>query len=289
MRVLVLGATGYIGFPIVQELLSAGHDVVALVRSDKGSERLGSIGAETVRGDIQSPQPWLPVLGGVDAVVHAAATFTDDMGAVDRHLVETIIDGTSRFPHRIRFLYTGGCWLYGRTGDAVATEESGMNPIASFRWMVENAGLLMAAPHVDTIVVHPAMVYDRDGGAIARYLESADSAGRVEIWGSRDTRWPVVHKADLAKAYLLALQRGEPGRRYNIAAQEGVFVGDIADAISERMGLSEAPLVMLSEEILMRESEWSDGPMLDQQMSAALAHEHLDWRPQYTDILVEIS
>ena len=92
MRVLLLGATGFIGSGILRELLAAGHGVLALARSGSAAERLRRHGAEVVRGDLREPGHWAAAVRDVDAVIHAAATFSEDMGEVDRIVVRVLTE-----------------------------------------------------------------------------------------------------------------------------------------------------------------------------------------------------
>ena len=62
---------------------------------------------------------------------------------------------SARSANKPRFIYTGGCWLFGATGDAIATEETALDPLPAFAWMVPHLARVLAAPEVDGIVIHP--------------------------------------------------------------------------------------------------------------------------------------
>jgi nucleoside-diphosphate-sugar epimerase len=288
MRIFILGATGSIGKAVTAELSRHGHDLVALARSEDAERKLAALDIGSLRGDLREPEKWVGVLRDVDAIIHVAATFTEDMGEVDNKLTETMLREAERVARRIRFIYTGGCWLYGVTGDRVADETTPYDPIPSFAWMVENGARALSAPTLDTMIIHPAMVYDRDGGVLRRFIASAREKGRIEIWGSPDTRWPVVHRQDLAIAYRLILEGGIPGQSYCVASEPGVRVGDIADILSRRFGLTGNPLVRSTEEVVAEQGAWAVGPTLDQQMCGARIMRDLGWAPSHTDILSEI-
>ncbi|WP_119460182.1 NAD(P)H-binding protein [Rhodospirillaceae bacterium SYSU D60014] len=113
MRVLILGGTVAVGASVVQCLVGRGHEVSALVRSAASAGRLRDMGARSLSGDIRDPEQWLgEAVERVDAVVHAAATFTDDMGVVDQALVEAFLPRLRASGRSPTLLYTGGCWLY---------------------------------------------------------------------------------------------------------------------------------------------------------------------------------
>ncbi len=288
MRTLILGATGTIGEPLSDDLAGHGHDLVALARSDESERRLSAKGIEVVRGDLRVPRKWVRIVREVDAIIHVAATFTEDMGEVDLTLVEAMLAEVESAARRIRFIYTGGCWLYGETGDRIADEATPFDPIPSFAWMIGNGDRVLAARHLDAMIVHPAMVYDRDGGVLTRLIAGARERGRVEVWGSPDTRWPVVHRRDLAAAYRLVLEGGAPSESYCVAAETGVPVGRIADALGRRFGLAAGPLVRGRNEVIAEEGAWAAGPMLDQRMSGRKIARELGWTPAYSSILGEI-
>jgi nucleoside-diphosphate-sugar epimerase len=283
---LLLGATGFIGSATLSELLTAKHEVLALARSEAAEQALERKGARPVRGDLRNPQEWSNTIADVDAVIHLAVTWTEDMGDIDRQVIQALIEQASKANRRIRFLYTGGCWLYGRTGDLAATENSPFKPIRSFAWMVENSATVLAAPCFSANVLHPAMCYERDGGVFSRLMPRD---GCIEVWGSVATRWPVVHKADLAAAYRLVLERAPAGESYNVSAEAGIRVGDVAAAIAGRFGVEKEPKVRTVPDLIVEHGEWAEGPTLDQQMSSRKIRDSLNWQPIHTDAVREMA
>ncbi|PMJ96388.1 NAD-dependent epimerase/dehydratase family protein [Vibrio sp. 10N.261.55.A7] len=282
MRILLLGATGTIGSAILNELLQHGHSVLALARSDSAAQQVIDKGAEVVMGDLKAPKQWSTSLQTVDAIIHAAATFCEDMAPIDRRVIDALIEQSHQLNRAIHFIYTGGVWLYGETGDTPATERSELNPIATFDWMVPHSQRLLDAPNLKTCIIHPGIAYEQEGGALADFIPIDD---RIQVWGSLDTRWPVVHLKDLASAYRLVLEQGKAGSAYNVCSEEGVRVGDIAQARTKKLNLPSEPIAVPKTDVLSEQGEWALGPMLDQCMSSEKIKNELGWRPQYTDIV----
>jgi len=145
VKVLVLGGTGSIGSAVVRTLVHREHEVIGLCRSSNSCRSLRKIGATPIEGDIRNPSQWIDVCDVVDGVVHAAAVWGSEMGDVDRQLVNAVLHRLQSGDANRAFLYTGGCWLYGETGDTVATETSAFDPLHSFAWSIPTIDKVLAA------------------------------------------------------------------------------------------------------------------------------------------------
>ena len=290
MRVFILGGTGSIGSPIVRELIERGHDVWALARSDASASKLREGGATAMAGDIAAPERWAARLPHIDAVIHAACDFGNEMAAIDARLLDALLPAFAAQPKKPRFLYTGGGWLFGATGDEVATEESAFRPVPAFAWMVPQLTRILGSHEVDGIVIHPAMVYTPDGGVFSRFARDAVERDSVRVVGSEQVRWPLVQSEDLAELYVLALERAPARSTYIGAGIDGLAVGRIARAYAKRFRtIHQEPQIISPDAIAAELGEWARGYALDQRLSGAKARRDLGWRPTRLDPEREIA
>ena len=103
MRIFVTGASGWIGSAVVPELISAGHQVLGLARSDASANAIAGMGADVLRGDLTDTDILRAGALGSDAVIHLANKHDfarpDVSAAAERGAVQTIGDalaGTSK-------------------------------------------------------------------------------------------------------------------------------------------------------------------------------------------------
>ncbi|MEM7057253.1 MAG: NAD-dependent epimerase/dehydratase family protein [Pseudomonadota bacterium] len=283
MRIFVLGGTGSIGTAVTPELVSHGHDVLALARSDSSARALRDWGAEVVRGDVTSDDvSWATHIGQCDAVINLADTFEENMAEVEPRISDLIIAQAATMEHPLRVLWTGGCWQYGATGDRVATEDDEFHPISFYKRAQMTADKLLAAENVSPAILHPAMVYHKSGGVFERFIDQAQTSDPIDIWGGPDTRWPLVHRDDVAVAYRLLAEHADLVGHFNVTAEQGIRVGDIVDAIAQHHDHRAGRRVRAMEEVVAENGAWAEGPTLDQQISAEKIMRDTGWRPQVT-------
>ena len=284
MRVLLIGAGGYLGTAAAERLTAAGHQVVALVRDGAAS----ASPYERRVGDLTDPASLTAaVTDDIDAVIHAATPTGD--AAVDAAAVDALtapLCGTLR-----AFIYTSGVWVLGATGDTAATEDSPTNaiPIVGYRPRIEEQVLATSDDRVRATVLRPGIIHGRGGGIPAMMVDWARKAGAGRVVGDLPVRWPMVHVDDLAELYVLVLEQAAAGTIWHGVAQPAVRIRDLAAAAGTAAGVSDEPRVWPVEEARAELGEaFADALALDQNVTGHHAHTRLGWHPRQLDAVSDM-
>jgi nucleoside-diphosphate-sugar epimerase len=289
MRVFVTGATGFIGTAIVQELISAGHQVLGLARSDASAQRLIKAGAEVHRGDLEDLDSLRSGAAQSDGVIHAGFihdfTRFKEVCEVDKTAIETIgqvLAGSNR-----PFIVTSGTALV--SPGKLATEE--VIPPFNPAWprASEQAADAVAAQGVRVAVIRlsPSVHGDDDQhGFIPILVNIAKEKGVSAYTGEGQNRWNAVHRLDAAHLYRLALENAAPGARYHGSAEEAITVKTIAEAIGKKLNM---PVVSVAPEAAAEHFGWfSQMAAIDCPASSIWTQQQLKWRPTHTTLLTDI-
>jgi nucleoside-diphosphate-sugar epimerase len=289
MKVLVTGATGYIGSVVAEKLLAAGHEVIGLARSGEAVRKLEAAGVRPVRGSLQEVEGIARAAREADAVIHTAATGDASAPEADAQAVAAILDaldGTNK-----PFIYTSGVWVLGNT-DGVADEETELSPTLLVAWRpaIEQRVLAATARGVRSIVLRPAMVYGRGGGIIGEMVQAGRQKKQVRFVGTGENRWSLIHVDDLADLYLKALEKAPAGTLLMAAAGEAMRVRKIAEAASRAAGLDGSAVESWPiEQARERLGPYADALVLDQQVSAAKAERLLGWTPRQPSLMEDLA
>lgn len=258
MRVLVTGATGFVGSAVVRALRADGHDVAALVRDPAHADRVAETGAVLHRGDMLEPRTYVPLVADVDAVVHAAQlavpgrltpTRSAQVFAADAVMTATLADACVQ--HGRRLVYTGGCFDWGDHGDSWIDEATALDPSPMGVGHAQQARYLDRRHHddgLDVVRISPAFVYGPGGLFKTAFVDQA-RAGRLRCIGRGRNWWSCVHVDDLATAYTAALTRAAPGAAYAVADDEPLRLRDLTDLTTDALDLSRvgtAPPALIS-------------------------------------------
>ncbi len=280
MRILLTGATGYIGGAVGSALAAAGHEIIGLVRSAEAARKAAARGFTELRGDLRDTDLLADAAHTADAAVHAANLNSAETPAADAAAVTAILDGLAGSGKP--FIYTSGVWVLGSTGDRVADEGSPLQPTPLVTWRpaVEREVLASAQGGVCSTVIRPAIVYGLNGGMIAAMVAEARREGRVRFVGDGRNHWPLVQLEDLAELYTLALDRAPAGSLFLAAHGPSVPVRVIAEVASRAGGAGgkvESWPLAAAREVL---GPYADALVLDQRVTSERARRMLGWSPR---------
>ncbi len=245
MRVFVTGATGFIGAPVVKELIAAGHNVLGMARSDEGAKSLAAVGAEVQRGSLEDLDSLRKGATASDAVIHLA--FIHDWSKfgenceIDRRAIEalgSVLAGSDR-----PLIVTAGTAGLAGPGQ-IATEDDVVPPNFPFPRVSEQTALSLKGVRASVMrlpQVHDTVKQGLVTGAVAVAREKGVSA----YVGEGRNRWAAAHISDVARLYRLALEKNEAGAKYHAVAEEGVPMRDIAEAIGRGV---KVPVKSISQE-----------------------------------------
>ena len=291
MRVLVTGASGHIGSAVVPELLSAGHAVTGLVRSDRAAAAVEALGADLRRGDLDDLDGLSAAVGEVDGVVHLAFEHDqqnsgDLAGAIaaDLRAVQAMgaaLEGTGK-----PFVGTGATLALVLAGfQGRLTEEDALP--GGPRIDAENAVIALAERGVRSSVVRLPTVHSVGNyGFVSPLIEIARATGVSGHLGDGTNRWAAVGTGDVGRLYRLALESAPAGARLHAAAEEGIALGDIAAVIGRRLGIPVAPVA--AEDAEQHFGHLSMFLAVDNPTSSELTRRTLGWTPTGPGLLASL-
>lgn len=258
MRVHVTGASGFLGGSVVPLLLAGGHEVTALTRTPAAAERVASLGATPVSGDLDDP-------ASVDAAFAASeAEALVNLASLGFGHAPTIVAAAEEAGlHRAVFVSTTSIFTELHTATKpvrLAAEET------------------ITSSVLDWTIIRPTMIYgtpaDRN---MARLLKALRRLPVMPLPGGGKGLQQPVHVDDLAGAIVSALERPTTiGHAYNVAGPEPLSLRSVIEeaggAVARHPRLVPVPLAPMVAAMRMYEAV-APSPGLKSEQIARLAED----------------
>jgi farnesol dehydrogenase len=254
VKVLLTGATGFLGRVLARRLAARGHAVRVLARASSRTAGLPE-GTELATGDVTDAAAFARAAEGCQAILHAAALVkvwvpepslfeATNLGGLRNALAAARAAGA-------RLVYTSSFIALGPSG-AGELDASRPHPGPPFRNPYERTKALAdaaareaAAAGADVVILYPGVVYgpgDMTQGNIVVRMIADHLAGRLPgLIGPGDRRWSYAFVDDVAEGHVLALEKARAGERYVLGGENATLarlfalVEELEDAAPPRL------------------------------------------------------
>lgn len=315
MKILVTGATGYIGRSAARALKAAGHDVSGLARSTESEGRLEHAGFSAVKGDFAEPGTLAKAVEGFDAVISTASTaalpgegngFERDRDAITAMI--GAMDGSGKM-----LIFTSGSAVIGTfTGgsysalahdeyialplapEMVAPPALAINPMlvgglaAAMAARIETEKAVLSASGICGVVMRPGLVYGEGASFdIPALIAAARTLGAAPHFGEGEFFHSYLHIDDLGELYRLTAEKAPQGTVINGAAAD-VAMRDLARAVSTLIGAGDKTLPVSLEEMFSAAGAPGISLALSKRLSTEKTTALLGWSPSRVDIIDDV-
>ncbi len=240
MKVLVTGATGFLGGHVAEQLAARGDTVRAMVRRTSNKKHLESLrGVELFEGSVEQAGRVGEAVDGVDAIVHCAgivkARSSDEFFTVNVGGTSNLVDAARKLGKRLkRFVHVSSLEAVGPSVDGRPVPADQENPVTAYgrSKLAAEKVVLAAKDDIAVTLLRPGAIYGPRDGEIFEMFKSIQR-GLLPLVGDGSAKGVWIYATDCAQACLRAIDGDVPsGRTY--------FVDDGCGALPLRTMLADA-------------------------------------------------
>jgi nucleoside-diphosphate-sugar epimerase len=285
MKVVLTGATGFIGSHVLTELRDHGHEVTALVRDAADTDRVEARGATPTVADLHDTPAVARLLGSADAAIHVASPGDASSADLDSAVIDAAIDAFAGSGKP--YLHISGLWAYG--SNASIDEESPFDAPAMVAWRPPLERRVLAAKDMRGVVIVSSVAYGDGGGGVPGVLLGSprDESGNLVMLGTGRQHWSTVHVADLANAFRRVLEDGSARGTYVVGDGLNPTVAELTEAAAAAVGAPGAVPGSDDEARARLGDYFAEVLLLDQATAARRARDELGWRPTHPGLVDE--
>ncbi|MCG8528736.1 MAG: NAD-dependent epimerase/dehydratase family protein [Opitutales bacterium] len=259
MRVLVTGASGFIGSHVVKKLLSVGYQVRLTHRKHSNLYRLDGLDVEKSIADVRDPESMERALSGCRAVIHCAS-LSNWKDLLSPALREIIVDGTRIIAdycqkNSIRMVYVSSAAALGASkfSPEIRHRESEFNldpdqfTYAALKSEADNLCSTKTEEGADIVMVHPVETYGPGDDQMVTASTLKDFLS-LPICVTCDGGTSIAHVEDVANGIVAALERGKSGNKY-ILGSENLSILELAE-LTLKVADRKKPIVKIPRRLL---------------------------------------
>jgi len=264
-KVLVTGASGFLGAALVRHLIAAGYPVRALIRKESEKSLLKGLDVEIVKGDVIHPQAVDRAVNGCKVIFHLASiyAFYPWWEREARSLYKINVGGTrnvlaAALKHKAeKFIFTSSVASIGKRPDAKpGNEETVFNVwraashYARSKLLAEYEVLKFCERGLHALILNPAVIIGEGD-----YKPTPSGEIIVKFLNRRylfyfDAVLSVADVDDVARAHIAAIKKGRIGERYILCDKEAYTMRKFLKLLEEVSGV-EAPRMSLPYPLLL--------------------------------------
>lgn len=243
MRVLVTGASGFLGGYVCEDLQRSGHDVAAVVRRP-GSEPEG---VRPIQGDLTDGDALAMSVAAErpDCVIHLAAEIASQR---DPKRIQAVnVDGTRRLLEACRTAGDGegpgprvvfaSTVVTGDARGALLDEDTQLPVQTAYGRSKQEGEAMLRESGLPWVVVRPSHVYGAGGWYEEEFVKRLKQPGRFAVIGRGDNLWDVVRVEDVSSAIVEAAERAPAGSTFHVADDEPITFYDFIALTAEALGV----------------------------------------------------
>ncbi len=295
MKILVTGATGFVGRAVLARLAASGYATMPAVRSSAG------LPGEQLIGELDSDTNWTVALNGVDAVVHLAARVHvmhdgEDVPQKAFHRVNAL--GTVRLAEQAaaagvkRLVFLSSIKVNGEGSPIPYCETdppAPLDPYAISKWEAEQ-GLhnVTARTGLEVVILRPPLVYGPGVKANFRRLMDAVRKGIPLPFGSIDNRRSMLYLENLVDAIRVCIEHpAAANKTYLISDGEDVSTPDLVRRLARAMNrparlLPVSPALLSASATLLGKRDQVARLLGSLTLDSSAIRRDLGWTPPYT-------
>jgi NADH dehydrogenase len=235
VRVLVTGATGFVGPKVAGAIADAGHELRVLERRPGAAAKAGVHARDTVQGDMTDPESLRRAASEVDVVVHLVAI---RQGSAEQFR-RVMIEGTRGLLSAAKEAGVRRFVLMSALGTSEETKD--LVPYYGAKWTQEQDVKASALEHV---IFRPSFVFGRDGGILPTFRKMAKLAPVTGVVGSGEQRIQPIWVEDVASYFAQSVDKPEAANRtFELGGPDTVTWNELWRRIRAVLGIRRRPLL----------------------------------------------